>query len=89
VRKATGSIAWVIEVADSGRGMSARQAAALTETQCGTGLGLATVRTVIGAWGGTMRIRAQPGAGTTVILRLPHTTSSLGPSRPNLSGAPH
>lgn len=72
--------AWVIEVADAGRGMSARDAAALTAAQplsknpsSGTGLGLATVRTVIGAWGGTMRIQAQPDVGTTVILRLPHT----------------
>lgn len=67
-------IAWVIEVSDTGRGMSGSQAAALTETQCGTGLGLATVRTVIGAWGGTMRIRSRSDVGTTVILRLPHTT---------------
>jgi len=74
-------LAWVIEVTDAGCGMSTRDAAALTAGQplsknhfSGTGLGLATVRTVIGAWGGTMRVRAEPDAGTTVILRLPHTT---------------
>lgn len=66
--------AWVIEVADTGKGMSEKDASILTETQSGTGLGLATVRTVIGAWGGTMRIRAHEGSGTTVLLRLPHTT---------------
>ncbi|HZM74415.1 MAG TPA: HAMP domain-containing sensor histidine kinase [Candidatus Limnocylindrales bacterium] len=70
--------AWVIKVCDTGRGMSTRDAAALTAAQplshsSGTGLGLATVRTVIGAWGGTMRIQAKPDTGTTVILRLPHT----------------
>jgi two-component system, OmpR family, sensor kinase len=73
--------AWIIKVADTGCGMSAREAAALTAAQqlsenhsSGTGLGLATVRTVIGAWGGTMRVHAEPDTGTTVILKLPHTT---------------
>jgi signal transduction histidine kinase len=56
---------WVIKVCDSGCGFSGGDSS-------GTGLGLPTVRTVMGAWGGTMRIRARPEGGTTVILRLPH-----------------
>ena len=37
----------------------------------GTGLGLANVRAVLDALGGSVQIASKPGAGTTVVLELP------------------
>jgi len=37
----------------------------------GTGLGLASVRTMVNAYGGDVLIRSEPGTGTTVTVRLP------------------
>lgn len=75
--------AWTIEVADTGMGMSAQDAAALTAAQptsrqasSGTGLGLVMVRTVVGAWGGRLQFRGEPGAGTIVTLRFPIAQST-------------
>jgi len=80
---------WSIEIADSGLGMSARDAAALTAAQpieknplSGTGEGLALVRTVVGAWGGGMSFHAAPDEGTTVLLRFPRTSGDDGPFIP-------
>jgi signal transduction histidine kinase len=60
---------WVVEVADTGVGLVPHDAAALTAAQpvtrseaSGTGLGLATVRTTAGAWGGTVHITSHPHA---------------------------
>jgi signal transduction histidine kinase len=76
--------AWVIEVTDSGIGMTAEQAAALTlaggplgHTTSGTGLGLAIARAVVESWGGRIRLTGKVGAGTTVTLRFPLRESDL------------
>jgi two-component system cell cycle sensor histidine kinase PleC len=72
----------VIGIQDSGIGI-ARDALAklgrpfeqvesqLTKTQHGSGLGLAIAKSLIELHGGEMRIRSTPGAGTTVVVRLP------------------
>jgi two-component system OmpR family sensor kinase len=69
---------WVIEVADSGAGMTAELADALTsatepvpQMATGSGLGLAIARAVVETWGGVLRVAGSPGAGTTVTLRVP------------------
>ncbi|MBB5867785.1 signal transduction histidine kinase [Allocatelliglobosispora scoriae] len=69
---------WTIEVVDTGCGMSAANASALATGQAvergaasGTGLGLPTVRTIVGAWGGAVHLRSEPGRGTSVLLRFP------------------
>jgi two-component system cell cycle sensor histidine kinase PleC len=43
----------------------------LTKTQHGSGLGLAIAKSLVELHGGTMRIRSIPGAGTSVVVRLP------------------
>ncbi|MDF5755578.1 HAMP domain-containing sensor histidine kinase [Spongiactinospora sp. TRM90649] len=69
---------WVVEVADSGVGMTPERAAELTTalepplpTSTGSGLGLAIARTVVEAWGGELLVSGRPGAGTVVTLRVP------------------
>lgn len=69
---------WTVEVADTGTGLSVQDALALTAAQTvarspgsGTGLGLATVRTIVGAWAGTLHIAASDGGGTAVTMRFP------------------
>jgi heavy metal sensor kinase len=54
----------------------------------GIGLGLSICKAIIVAHGGTMAITSSPGAGTSVMVRLPvHTASSegLAPERKNAS----
>jgi two-component system cell cycle sensor histidine kinase PleC len=43
----------------------------LTKTHHGSGLGLAIAKSLAELHGGVMRIRSAPGAGTTVVVRLP------------------
>ncbi len=45
----------------------------------GTGLGLATVYTIVSQSGGTVSLTSEPGVGTSVEVQLPATT--LGPAR--------
>jgi signal transduction histidine kinase len=80
---------WSVQIADTGLGMSAREATALTEAKpidrnplSGTGEGLAVVRAVVGQWGGGMVFDAQPGRGTTVLLRFPlqHSDADTTPT---------
>ncbi len=67
----------VIEVQDTGAGMSEEQRARafsslLNTTKAhGTGLGLAIVRRVVEAHRGTVKIKSQPGKGTTISVTLP------------------
>ncbi len=72
--------AWVIEVTDSGVGLTAEQAEALTSgaeqparTATGSGLGLAIARAVVEAWGGRLTVTGKPGTGATVSLWIPET----------------
>jgi signal transduction histidine kinase len=69
--------AWIVEVRDSGSGMSAEELNRVltgppgAPTATGTGLGMAIVRAVLEAVGGKVQVDSQPGAGTTVRLRVP------------------
>ena len=40
--------------------------------QRGTGLGLSIVRHAVAAMGGVVKLRSQPGVGTTVTVTFPH-----------------
>ena len=65
-----------IEVADSGVGMppEVRERvfdAFYTTRPDGTGLGLAVVERLIRKHGGTVEIASEPGAGSTVVIRIP------------------
>ena len=67
-----------IDLADSGRGMSADELACATEPFFttkppgrGTGLGLAQVSALAEQSGGTFEIASTPGRGTRVTLKLP------------------
>ncbi len=68
----------ILQVTDAGHGMDettlARATSPLYTTRVhegGLGLGLAIVRRGGGGVDGTMQIESQPGAGTTVTLRIP------------------
>jgi two-component system sensor histidine kinase BaeS len=75
--------AQVIDVADTGPGLSAAEQAMVFERfwraeksrsrqTGGSGLGLSIVRKLIEAHGGTASVRSEPGTGATFTLRLPH-----------------
>ncbi len=74
-RNLAGTEVWA-RVADSGPGMSAKQLDRVfepfqTSKARGTVLGLAIVRKVVAAHGGTVEVRSEPGLGTEFSLRLP------------------
>ena len=82
VRVATGSSAVVLEVIDTGIGMSAKeQSIALqpfgqvdsfqARKHSGTGLGLPLVKAMVELHGGSLEIRSAPGRGTSVSVQLP------------------
>jgi signal transduction histidine kinase len=71
---------FVLSVSDRGRGMDARQIADIgayaqfnrkTEEQQGSGLGLAIARRIVELHGGQFDIQSEPGAGTTISVKLP------------------
>ena len=69
---------WRVEVVDHGLGIAPedreRVFEPLTRTHAdvpGSGIGLATVRRVVDAHGGTIGIEETPGGGTTVWFELP------------------
>jgi two-component system, OmpR family, sensor histidine kinase BaeS len=78
----TESDAQVIDVADTGPGLSAAERALVFERfwraeksrsrqTGGSGLGLSIVRKLIEAHGGTVSVASEPGEGATFTLRLP------------------
>jgi signal transduction histidine kinase len=71
---------FVLSVSDRGRGMDARQIADIgayaqfnrkTHEQQGSGLGLAIVRRIVELHAGQFEIQSEPGAGTTISVKLP------------------
>lgn len=75
----SGSPGWVtLEVQDSGAGISAENLPRIfepffttKETGEGTGLGLAVVRSIVGAHRGTIEVDSGPGRGTRFTLKFP------------------
>ena len=66
-------------VADSGAGMDPETAKRIfepfytTKPGVGTGTGLATVKRIVAAAGGTVCVQTTPGSGTRMAVRLPQT----------------
>lgn len=72
----------VIDVADNGRGMEAKDAEHIferfyradtsrTRSTGGSGLGLAITKSLVEAHGGTIRVETAPGQGSTFTISLP------------------
>jgi signal transduction histidine kinase len=65
-----------LEVVDAGVGMDRAQVDRAfepfyTTRPDGTGLGLATVRSIVDAAGGSVEVDSEPGRGTRVVVHLP------------------
>jgi signal transduction histidine kinase len=80
----------VLEVADQGKGIAPDQRARIFEpfyrvnpgiAPRGSGLGLAVVRHVAEAHGGSVRVEPVPGGGSRFILRLPREIEPAGGGR--------
>jgi two-component system, NtrC family, nitrogen regulation sensor histidine kinase NtrY len=66
----------VIEIADTGSGLTAEECARIftpyyTSKHHGTGLGLAIVQSVVSDHRGTIRVQSEAGRGTTFVIALP------------------
>ncbi len=79
----------VLEVEDTGRGMDEATLERCFEpffstkgSERGTGLGLATVYSVVVGAGGDVEVRSAPGEGTTFTVRLRRTAASLPETQP-------
>lgn len=73
---------WVLEVTDSGVGMTQEVQQRVfepffTTKELGRGLGLSTVHGIVQRSGGTIEIRSIPKEGTTFTIRLPIATPSM------------
>jgi two-component system, NtrC family, nitrogen regulation sensor histidine kinase NtrY len=72
----------LIEIADTGSGLTAEECARLftpyyTSKAHGTGLGLAIVQSIISDHGGRISVRSEPGRGTTFMIELPGNLDKL------------
>ncbi len=72
-----GSAGPVIAVADNGPGIEEERLPRLFErfqrSDAGSGLGLAIARRVVERHGGTIRVKTEPGAGSTFTIELPNS----------------
>ena len=72
----------VVEISDSGVGIPKEELPRLFDRfwrgqheHAGVGLGLAIAKGVIDGHGGQLAVSSEPGAGTTVTIRLPEATA--------------
>lgn len=82
LRTSRSESAAVIEIADTGTGLTSEECARLftpyyTSKSHGTGLGLAIVQSIVSDHGGRISVRSQPGKGTTFIIELPLARQKL------------
>jgi signal transduction histidine kinase len=71
----------LLEVADTGSGLTPEECDRIftpyyTSKPHGTGLGLAIVQSVVSDHGGRIRVRSQPGRGSTFVIELPSRANS-------------
>jgi signal transduction histidine kinase len=104
LRARVGAEALIIEVADTGVGMSAGEAArvfeafeqadaSVTRRHGGSGLGLTITRNLVALMGGTIAVASTRGVGSTFTVRLPLVDAiadeaAAEPSCPDVEAAP-
>jgi two-component system nitrogen regulation sensor histidine kinase NtrY len=83
----------LIEISDSGAGLTSEQCARLftpyyTTKQQGTGLGLAIVQSIVSDHHGTISVSSEEGHGTTFRIELPKRQAGAEVARSEKSAAP-
>lgn len=78
---------WLVSVSDNGRGIAVEDRDRVLDPMVrldkrvpGLGLGLATVRRIVGAHGGRAGVEASPSGGTTVWFAVPAVASGQRPA---------